>query len=74
MKYDQVTKQPQAKGHLGADILDCSQDVLVGDEGPPGGAAVGRLDQGGELVEQSSRCKVVETDHILHLGDWVYVH
>ena len=61
------TKQPQAKGHLGPDVLNCPQDVLVGDEGPPRGAPVGRLDQGGELIQEGSSGKIVESDHILNL-------
>ena len=73
---DQRDDQPEAKRHLRADVLDGSQDVLVRDQRPPGGAPVRRLDQRGELVEERSRRKVVETDHIFHLrgkevmGQW----
>ena len=72
--------QPEAKRHLRADVLDGSQDVLVRDQRPPGGAPVRRLDQRGELVEERSRRKVVETDHIFHLrgkevmGQWDNIH
>ena len=73
---DKRDDQPEAKRHLRADVLDGSQDVLVRDQRPPRGAPVRRLDQRGELVEERSRRKVVETDHIFHLrgkevmGQW----
>ena len=76
LTIDKRDDQPEAERHLRADVLDGSQDVLVRDQRSPCGAPVRRLDQRGELVEERSRRKVVETDHIFHLrgkevmGQW----